>query len=563
MDGDGDGTAIVDMGAYELDITPPTDPSGVNSTSHTISTWSSDNTVDITWTDATDNGSGLDGYSILWNTDNSTIPDTIKDVEEGSENTTSLALADGNSHYFHIRSVDNAGNWQSTVHLGPFFIATTSPVLSGGAVSPTSGYTSATFTYSVNYTDFENDAPSSITVSIDGGTSENMTAKAGQDGDFTNGEIYEYSISGASLGLGTHTFQFAANDGIDNALGDIGAHSGPTVSSLPPAPSPPPVIETEGEQEPKAMVSDISDIVDEDGVFTKHCTAKSEDEKVQLNINKGTIGKTKEGEPLSEISITKVTRPPDPPADTEFIDLAYDFEPDGATFDPSITLTFTYNPAWIPKEVGPENLTIAYWDEDSKNWVELDAKDITVDTGKNIISAEISHFTYFSVIVYMRPAAFTASDLTITPAEVDIAQSVTISVTLTNTGDLTGSHRVTLRINNVVVSTKKVTIAGHTTEKVTFTTIRGAAGSYAVNINGQSDTFTVRPIPTEPIVVTAPPLPAPPPSPVPAPVPAPAPPAPVPPTPPVPTPWWLIGVIAAATIIVVGVVVWYFDFREY
>jgi parallel beta-helix repeat protein len=117
MDGDGDSTAIVDMGAYELDITPPTDPSVVSSTSHTISTWSSDNTVDITWTDAADNGSGLDGYSILWNTDNATIPDTTKDVEEGSENTTSPALIDSNSHYFHIRSVDNAGNWQSTVHL--------------------------------------------------------------------------------------------------------------------------------------------------------------------------------------------------------------------------------------------------------------------------------------------------------------------------------------------------------------------------------------------------------------------------------------------------------------
>ncbi len=45
------------------DTVPPTDPTSVNSTSHTTSVWSSDNTVDITWTDATDSTSLLDGYS--------------------------------------------------------------------------------------------------------------------------------------------------------------------------------------------------------------------------------------------------------------------------------------------------------------------------------------------------------------------------------------------------------------------------------------------------------------------------------------------------------------------
>jgi len=316
----------------------------------------------------------------------------------------------------------------------------------------------------------------------------------------------------------------------------------------------------ESEPPPKPAVGDVSDIVDEAGVFTRLFTFKSEDKQVNLSIPKGTTGKTKEDEPLSEITITKVKRPPDPSADTRFIGLTYNFEPDGATFDPPITLSFSYNPLWIPKEVGPENLTIAYWDEDAGEWVEFDAKDITIDTEKNTISAQISHFTYFSVIVYTRPAAFTVSDLTITPTEVDIAQSVTIGVTLNNTGDLSGSHDVTLKINNVVVSTKKVTMTGHAAEKVTFTTIQGIPASYAVNVNGLSGTFTVKPVPTEPIVVTSPPAPAPS---VPAPVPAPAPPAPVPAAPPVPTPWWLIAIIAVATIIVVSAVVWYFGFREY
>jgi len=116
------------------DTTPPSNPTGVSSTSHTTSVWSSDNTIDVTWTDATDNLSGLDGYSILWDTNSNTVPDQIKDIEEEVQAATSPVLANGNSHYFHIRSVDNAGNWQSTVHLGPFFIDTPVPTVGGTIV---------------------------------------------------------------------------------------------------------------------------------------------------------------------------------------------------------------------------------------------------------------------------------------------------------------------------------------------------------------------------------------------------------------------------------------------
>ncbi len=112
---------------FYKDTIVSTDPTSVNSTSHSVGIWSSDNTIDIAWEDATDATSGLDGYSILWDTDNTTIPDQTMDIEEGVQAATSPALADGNSHYVHIRSVDNAGNWQSTVHLGPFYIYTPLP----------------------------------------------------------------------------------------------------------------------------------------------------------------------------------------------------------------------------------------------------------------------------------------------------------------------------------------------------------------------------------------------------------------------------------------------------
>ncbi len=115
---------------FTVDNTDPEEATDVTSSSHTVSTWSNDNTVVVTWTDATDATSGLDGYSIVWDTTSNTLPVTTKNIEEGIQTDTSHALSDGNSHYFHIRSVDNAGNWDDTaVHLGPFFIDTTDPTI--------------------------------------------------------------------------------------------------------------------------------------------------------------------------------------------------------------------------------------------------------------------------------------------------------------------------------------------------------------------------------------------------------------------------------------------------
>ncbi|MGB9722905.1 MAG: S8 family serine peptidase, partial [Chloroflexia bacterium] len=101
-----------------VDKTPPTNPSSVWSTSHTPYTWSTDNTIDVSWSGAWDALSGVYGYSIEWSTSPDTLPDTTVDTTGSS--TTSPPLADGNSWYFHLRTRDVAGNWNAgAVHLGP------------------------------------------------------------------------------------------------------------------------------------------------------------------------------------------------------------------------------------------------------------------------------------------------------------------------------------------------------------------------------------------------------------------------------------------------------------
>ena len=396
----------------------------------------------------------------------------------------------------------------------------------------------------------------------------------------------------------------------------------------PPAPSPPPP------PPPLTVETNLFGIegsfpISDEGVIEEEIVAISEDENVTVTVEEGTIALDIEGEPLETLEAAVDPSPPEPPEGAYLIG-AYDFGPDGATFDPPMTLTWSYDPETLPEGV---DLVIAYYDEVNEEWVWVPCE---VDTENNIITASVAHFTTFAIIAvpaelplpppppapaafsvsYLSvsqlevepgetvtitvlvantggesgsytvvlkidgvkeaeetvtiaagesqavsfsvtkeeagsysvdvsgltgsftvqeevvppvvppvPAAFAISNLSISPAEVDIGGSVTISVLIANTGDLTGSYEVTLKIDNVVVATKEVTLAGGASQKVTFTTTKDVAGTYTVNVNGQSDTFMVK----EKVV----PLVA-----------------------PKPIAWWVWLIIGLVSAVVVGFAVW-------
>ena len=91
-----------------------------------------------------------------------------------------------------------------------------------------------------------------------------------------------------------------------------------------------------------------------------------------------------------------------------------------------------------------------------------------------------------------KPAAFTTSALTITPAEVNIGEVVAIRLTVTNIGVTSGTSRVTLKIDGTVEATKNVTLAARESQKVTFTTKKNAAGTYSLDVNGLTGSFRVK-----------------------------------------------------------------------
>lgn len=62
----GNWSPAVTAGPFLIDRALPTNPTSLASPSHTLSTWSSDPTVEVQWSGAADGGSGVAGYSLLF-----------------------------------------------------------------------------------------------------------------------------------------------------------------------------------------------------------------------------------------------------------------------------------------------------------------------------------------------------------------------------------------------------------------------------------------------------------------------------------------------------------------
>ena len=126
-----------------LDANYPTDPTP-SSSSHVVSDWDNDDTIDIQVSGASDgSGSGVDGFEIEWDQSATWTPTETKEQEETWTGATFTATSDGD-WYFHIATVDNAGNWTSTEHLGPFRIDTADPSVPTGLDPADGSYTTDT-----------------------------------------------------------------------------------------------------------------------------------------------------------------------------------------------------------------------------------------------------------------------------------------------------------------------------------------------------------------------------------------------------------------------------------
>jgi hypothetical protein len=103
----------------------------------------------------------------------------------------------------------------------------------------------------------------------------------------------------------------------------------------------------------------------------------------------------------------------------------------------------------------------------------------------------VSLGTLSGVFTVLKPAGFTLSNLVISPTQAVAGWPVSIMCDVTNTGDTEGCCPVNLKVNDVQVESKEVTVAGGVTQTVAFSLVKDIGGTYNVLIGDLSGTLTV------------------------------------------------------------------------
>ncbi len=219
----------------------------------------------------------------------------------------------------------------------------------------------------------------------------------------------------------------------------------------------------------------------------------SQDGLLNLLIPNGTVALDAADEPLTNVGFT-ANENPQSPEEANIIGQAYNLEPEGATFEPPVTLTWKYLATDIPEGASEEALFIAYYDDDAGEWIALDSN---VDLLENIIRVLIEHLTTFAILSPLdNPSQveidFTIDIFSISPDKASPGSDVTISALIMNEGQAERSQNVTLKINGVTEDTKNdLTLGPGAFTVVKFEVVKNESGTYLVDINGDAAEFTV------------------------------------------------------------------------
>lgn len=103
----------------DLDLIIPSTVTGLTSTSHLTTGNSPDGTVDLVWNPASDDYSGISGYSVHYSTSGPLLPNLT--TETTTNSWTSPDLSPG-TYWFTVRAIDNASNGGSYATFGPVVI---------------------------------------------------------------------------------------------------------------------------------------------------------------------------------------------------------------------------------------------------------------------------------------------------------------------------------------------------------------------------------------------------------------------------------------------------------
>ncbi len=198
---------------FTIDDTPPTSPTTLSSalnqsggsTNLTTDTWYNYATPYFSWTGATDPGSNLHGYCVLFTTNSGADPGTgcTKNTSQTAANYTAGSLVSGNTYYLLMKSVDTANNVSSTTwNAFTYKYDSTNPTTPASVTAvPTSWSNSNSFSFNwADSTDSGGSGMNGYKYKV-GGSGSEVTVSSGTS-----------ASSVAASGEGTNTFYVKATD---------------------------------------------------------------------------------------------------------------------------------------------------------------------------------------------------------------------------------------------------------------------------------------------------------------------------------------------------------------
>ena len=138
-------------------------------------------------------------------------------------------------------------------------------------------------------------------------------------------------------------------------------------------------------------------------------------------------------------------------------------------------------------------LTLAAGEDETVKWTVSKTAAKTYDVDVNGLTGSFT----VEEPVPPAPAEFVLSDLVVSPASIQTGETVTVSVTVANVGEESGSYTAELLVDDSKVDEETVTLVGGASETVEFTDVSGDEGTHTVSVGVLSGSFTVEAPPEE------------------------------------------------------------------
>ena len=178
--------------------------------------------------------------------------------------------------------------------------------------------------------------------------------------------------------------------------------SGFAIAGCSSKPAPTPVEELTTYQLEINLLSEKNEFsVDSLGRLESKVEASSADGRISLSLNKGTTVLSQDREPLQIIHAIIDPNPPPALGNAYVVSSVYDLRPKGATFDPPLLLTLSYDPKRLPAGLGENELYVAY--QDGTNWYTPSYK--RVDAKLHSVTTQLHDFNFstFAILAVKQP----------------------------------------------------------------------------------------------------------------------------------------------------------------